>query len=218
VETTRTSGSKIDSESFRLLEAFFVGILCGRFAVFTKRIHLTRCVIEINDIARQDRVNSRRTALLCRKIVNLQETRWLFRICLVVVHSMNSREGRSAVSVSVVKPDDKLPKVAVMIKLDYSLWQAAELLDKLMAGADPPDEPIYIEPKELVPRQSTDVTAVDDAEVSAAMRLIAEHCSDPIQVQDVADAIALSRRTLQRRFQAKLGRSISDQIEFLRLQ
>jgi LacI family transcriptional regulator len=97
-------------------------------------------------------------------------------------------------------------------------WQAAELLDKLMNGAAPPTEPIRIDPKELVPRQSTDVTAVDDAEVAAAMRFIANNCNEPIQVQDVADAIAMSRRTLQRRFRAMLGRSISDQIQFLRLQ
>ena len=97
-------------------------------------------------------------------------------------------------------------------------WEAAELLDRMMDGADPPDGPLWIEPGELVPRQSTDVIAVDDADVSAALRFIAENSDRPIQVQDVADAAATARRTLQRRFRDKLGRSIAEHIEDLRLE
>ena len=96
--------------------------------------------------------------------------------------------------------------------------QAAELLDRMMDGADPPDGPLWIEPGELVPRQSTDVIAVDDADVSAALRFIAENSDRPIQVQDVADAVATARRTLQRRFHEKLGRSIAEHIGDLRLE
>jgi len=97
-------------------------------------------------------------------------------------------------------------------------WRAAALLDQLMDGAEPPPGPLLVEPGELVPRQSTDVMAVDHPDVAAALRFIARNSDRAIQVQDVADAVATSRRTLQRRFRDKLGRSIAGQIEALRLE
>ena len=50
------------------------------------------------------------------------------------------------------------------IELGYERvgFRAAELLDAMMDGAPPPAEPVYLEPVELLPRQSTDALAVDD--------------------------------------------------------
>ncbi len=97
-------------------------------------------------------------------------------------------------------------------------YQAAKLLDDLINGVPLPTEPIFVEPAGLIARQSTDVTAVDDVTVATALRFIASHCNESIQVRDVAKAASCSVRTLQRRFNTKLGRSIVDQIEYLRLE
>jgi LacI family transcriptional regulator len=96
--------------------------------------------------------------------------------------------------------------------------QAAELLDKLMRGAKPPREPIICPPAELVLRESSDIYAVDDPIVAEAMRFIAEHVHEPIQVQDVAERVPASRRSLERRFRLHLDRSIADEITRLRLE
>lgn len=96
--------------------------------------------------------------------------------------------------------------------------RAAQLMCELLNGAEPPTEPAWVAPSELVARQSTDVIAVDDPLLASALRYIAEHCHEPIQVGDVADAMATSLRSLQQRIRDKLGRSISQQIEQMRIE
>ena len=97
-------------------------------------------------------------------------------------------------------------------------YRAAELLDSLMDGAEPPAGAVLIEPKGLVARQSTDLLAVEDPVVSRAMRYMAENCHRPIQVRDVADAADSSLRSLQRSFVRQTGRSISEQLDRLRVE
>ncbi|MCP4376936.1 MAG: substrate-binding domain-containing protein [bacterium] len=97
-------------------------------------------------------------------------------------------------------------------------YQAAKLLDRLMDGEQPPDQPVLIEPYGLIPRQSTDSYAAEDPVVARALRYIAEHCHGPITVADVVDAVSASHRSLGRLFQATLGRSISDELLRLRIE
>jgi len=97
-------------------------------------------------------------------------------------------------------------------------YQAAALLDRLMDGEAPPTESLLIPPAELVPRQSTDSYAVDDSVVARALRFIAEHGHEPITVDDVVAATSASRRSLERRFQKAMGRTISEEVTRLRLE
>ena len=53
--------------------------------------------------------------------------------------------------------------------------EAAALLDTGRWPEPPPSEPVLIEPLGMVERQSTDVTAVSDADVAAALHFIREH-------------------------------------------
>ncbi len=106
------------------------------------------------------------------------------------------------------------------IELGYERvgFRAAELLEAMIDGRRPPSEPVYVEPVELLPRQSTDALAVDDPLVAAALRFIAEHSDEQIRVGDVAVGIHVERRTLERRFRACLGRSIAGEIARLRVE
>lgn len=97
-------------------------------------------------------------------------------------------------------------------------YRAAELLDGLIKGQRPPEAPLYIPPTKLIVRQSTDVFAVDDPIVSLALRFISEHSHEAIRVDDVAEHAAVSRRSLERKFQDVIGRSIADEITRLRLE
>jgi len=97
-------------------------------------------------------------------------------------------------------------------------YQAAKLLDEMMDGAKPPAQPLVMSPRDLIPRQSTDVFAVNDLIVSRAMRFIAEHGDDRITVLDVANHVHTTRRTLERRFQNHVGRTISGEITRLRIE
>ena len=91
-------------------------------------------------------------------------------------------------------------------------YEAAALLDRLMAGEPPPDGPLLVEPLGVVGRLSTEAVAVDDPAVAAALRLIRQHACDGRGIDHLADRTGLSRRALQRRFKAVTGRTIRDEI------
>ena len=91
-------------------------------------------------------------------------------------------------------------------------WQAAQMLEQLMSGGLRPKEPVRIFPEQIVERHSTDLTAVTDAAVAAALRFIRENAHRPILVDDAARAAHVGRRTLENRFRSLLQVSIHDTI------
>lgn len=96
-------------------------------------------------------------------------------------------------------------------------YRAAALLERLMDGKAPPSGPEFIPPAQLVPRQSTDVFAVDDPLVAQALRFLAENSNRMLGVSEVAAEVAVSRRKLERRFRAAVGRSIAEESIRLRV-
>lgn len=96
-------------------------------------------------------------------------------------------------------------------------FQAAELLDLLMSGRRPRRRKYFIPPEGIVIRRSTDVIAVEDTCIMAALASIRAHACDGIKVQDVAQVVALSRSQLDRRFKSVVGRTIHDEIRRVRL-
>lgn len=95
--------------------------------------------------------------------------------------------------------------------------EAAALLDQMMAGQKPLAQPLFVEPKMVVARRSTEVLAIEDRPIAAAARFIREHACEGIDVSDVVKAVALSRSTLERRFSKALGRSPKEEILRVRL-
>jgi LacI family transcriptional regulator len=90
--------------------------------------------------------------------------------------------------------------------------RAAELLDGLMAGKKPPKEPLLLPPSGVVSRRSSDVFAVEDPTVAAALRAIWARSAKPLKVAAILQEVPTSRRTLERRFREVLGRTIHDEI------
>lgn len=91
-------------------------------------------------------------------------------------------------------------------------YLAADLLERLMAGETPPPEPILVPPKQLVVRTSSDTLAIEDSVVVEAMRAIRRRASEPIRVDDVVEAVPVSRRPLETRFRRATGRTIAEEI------
>jgi LacI family transcriptional regulator len=96
-------------------------------------------------------------------------------------------------------------------------YDAAALLDRMMAGKKAPQERIFVEPNGIVTRRSTEVLAIDDRHIANAARFIREHACEGIDVGDVLKAVPLSRSALERRFAASLGRSPKEEILRMRL-
>jgi len=97
-------------------------------------------------------------------------------------------------------------------------YEAARLLDKKMSGKRLPSLPIIIPPAGIVTRQSTDIIAVQDAEVARTLKAIRERFTEPIGVQQIIADIPVSRRTLERRFQQWIGRTIEQELIRVRLE
>ena len=97
-------------------------------------------------------------------------------------------------------------------------YEAAALLDRMMAGDETPPEYTTVPPRAVVTRQSTDVLATDDREVARAVAFIRQHACDPIQVSDVLWHVSLSRAGLEPRFKRGLGRTIYQEIQRVRVE
>lgn len=110
------------------------------------------------------------------------------------------------------------PLSSVVFNAERGGYEAASLLEKLMAGHVKKPRRIVVEPLYVVSRHSTDVLALDDTEITIAMRFIRNHAGERIRVRDVAEFVGFSRRTLEVRFQKALGRSLNAEIQRVRLE
>jgi len=86
-------------------------------------------------------------------------------------------------------------------------YEGAALLQRLMEGEPPPDGPVLIPPLGVTVRQSSDVLAIDDPDVAAAMRWVRDHAHEPGDVGDLLRALPMPRRSIERKFRAALGYS-----------
>lgn len=95
-------------------------------------------------------------------------------------------------------------------------YEAAALLERMMAGEPPPTASLLLPPRGLVVRQSSDIMAIDDLQVVAAVRYIREHSCHGINVADVVKHAGLSRTLLERRMRRAIGRTPGEEIIRLR--
>ena len=97
-------------------------------------------------------------------------------------------------------------------------YQAATMLDQMMAGQHVPPGEFRVQPLGVVTRQSTDVLAVEDRPISEAMSFIREHADQGINVEDVLSVVPLSRRVLESRFKKSFEITPHEAIVRVRLQ
>ncbi len=97
-------------------------------------------------------------------------------------------------------------------------YEAAALLDHLIAGRRPPRRMVLVEPLGVVARRSTDVLAVADEELIEILRYVREHACTGLTVAEVVAHAALSRSTLERWFAKNVGHSVQAEISRLRIE
>lgn len=104
------------------------------------------------------------------------------------------------------------PLSGVITPAEQIGYEAARLLDMLLRGESPATSTM-IEPTGIHMQRSTDTQMIDDSVLAKALQFIHEHMHVPIQVNDVAEAVNVSRRSLERRFQTTLGYSPARKIQ-----
>lgn len=110
------------------------------------------------------------------------------------------------------------PLSSVRLRGQAAGFHAAKLLDEWMAKKRLPEpgEKHFHPPGDIVVRQSSDIVAVEDARIAAALRFIRQHATDGIDVPQVARMAALSRTVLERRMKVLIGRSPGEEINRVR--
>jgi len=96
-------------------------------------------------------------------------------------------------------------------------FEAAALLDEMMSGKEAPVGPVYVDPRGVMARRSTEVLAIDDRKMAMAVRFARERACEGIDVGDLLKAVPMSRSTMERRFVKLIGRSPKDEIMRVRL-
>jgi LacI family transcriptional regulator len=109
------------------------------------------------------------------------------------------------------------PLSSIMTNPQRIGYEAAALLGRLMDGEKPETNDSFVEPIGVHARQSTDVLAVEDSDVAAAMTFIRDHATDGCTVDDVLHHVPLGRSSLERRFRKFLGRSPQAEINRVRI-
>jgi LacI family transcriptional regulator len=115
--------------------------------------------------------------------------------------------------------DDKLlcelsnPPLSSVIPNTYRTgYEAAALLDEMMAGRRSKGEAHLIAPLGVATRQSTDVLAIHDRNIARALHYIRNNACEGINVQDVIKAVPQSRRLMEKRFVKFIGRTPHQEI------
>jgi LacI family transcriptional regulator len=86
----------------------------------------------------------------------------------------------------------------------------------MMSGRAAPSAQTLVPPKGIVVRASSDDLVITDPLVARAARLIREQAAAGLAVKDLCRLLAVSRRTLERRMAAALGRTPKEEILRLR--
>ncbi|MGD1277419.1 MAG: XylR family transcriptional regulator [Tepidisphaeraceae bacterium] len=97
-------------------------------------------------------------------------------------------------------------------------YEAAALLERLMAGKRRGLESIVLPVSSVIGRASSDVVSVQDPQVAAALRFILARAGEWIGVRELLLAMPIQRRSLERRFRQVLGRSPLEEIRRVRLE
>ena len=109
------------------------------------------------------------------------------------------------------------PLSSVIPNTQRTGYEAARLLDEMIAGRIVKGETHLIHPIGIATRQSTDVLAIDDRNVARAVHFIRQHACDGIKVKDVLKAVPHSRTLLETHFKKLLGRTPHEEILRVRL-
>lgn len=110
------------------------------------------------------------------------------------------------------------PLSSVALNAEAGGYRAAALLDRMMRGESLEPTRLLVEPLRVVARRSTDIVALDDPEVAAALHFIHDHATEPIGVADVVKDVMISRRALELRFRKVVGRTLHAEIRRVRLE
>lgn len=110
------------------------------------------------------------------------------------------------------------PLTSIALNVEAAGFEAAKLLDHLINKKKNYRKQIVVTPSHIVQRQSTDIFAINDKEVTMAINYIINNAKNKILVNDVVKTVGVSRRTLEKKFRKAIHRSIYNEIQQVRVE
>jgi len=107
---------------------------------------------------------------------------------------------------------------SVAIPAERVGFEAARLLDQMLAGKRIANEVLFLPPIRVVTRLSTSMFAVEEPMVTAALHYIRNHLAEPLRVSTIAAKLVVRRRVLEQKFRDLLGRSVLVEIHRARVE
>jgi LacI family transcriptional regulator len=102
---------------------------------------------------------------------------------------------------------------SIVLNFKKAGYNAAKLLDNIISGRQAmTGQCVEIQPTHIESRGSTDVFAVDDPDIIRVLKYIRQNSNRPLQIDEIASHVYISKRYLQQKFRKTLGRSIHDEI------
>lgn len=95
---------------------------------------------------------------------------------------------------------------------------AVTTLEELIDGKAVASTCIRIPPAAVITRQTSDVVASSNLYVAEALRFMWDHITEDLSVDQIAEQVGVSRRTLEVSFQRDLGRGINAEFQRRRLE
>lgn len=113
----------------------------------------------------------------------------------------------------------QIPLSSVAVDAVRIGFEAARAVERMLAKAAPgPPALQVIPPLGVVTRRSSEVTAIEDGLVAQAVAWLTGHLQQPLTIEDLLENLPVSRRHLEKRFRAALGRSPAQELRRLRLE
>ena len=109
------------------------------------------------------------------------------------------------------------PLSSVALNAVQGGYLAAMTLHEMIRGDSVENKKIIVPPLHIVERRSTEVVAIDDPDIAAALQFIHMQPPDQLTIENVVEGTCVSRRVLELRFRQQLGYTILQEIQKVRI-
>ncbi len=97
-------------------------------------------------------------------------------------------------------------------------FEAAKLLAGLMGRQTIKPETRLLHPLEIAARDSCGIVAIADPDIANVLRLIHSTTGRPLTVKELLKTVPLSRRALEQKFRAAIGRSVMEEVRHVAME
>lgn len=109
------------------------------------------------------------------------------------------------------------PLSSVDIPFEQIGFEAAGILEALLAGGAAPTQPLLIPPRTVAARRSTQVLAPDNPLLARVLSVMIDHHAEELNVADIAQYVGISRRHLEQMFARSLNTTPARHLEKIRI-